>query len=104
VNYIEEENKYLKEIIEKLKGSDDLPIDGLGMLENNIVKLLKNANGRFLTRSVICDALYWQRLDPPDDKSITVAIWRIRTRRPDIGSHIKNRHGEGYQWVEKLKT
>jgi DNA-binding response OmpR family regulator len=100
MNDLAEENIYLREIIAGLTGEGDQPIEGLTLLQNKIVALLKKANGRTVKRSGIVDAIYWDRPDPPHEKSISVAIFKIGARRPDIRRCIENVYGFGYRWSE----
>ncbi|HUS54582.1 MAG TPA: winged helix-turn-helix domain-containing protein [Thermohalobaculum sp.] len=98
VEDLREENIYLRGMISELTGETEAPVEGLTKCLSRVIHTLQNASGRSLTSAAIADAVYWDRPELPQSRTIVVFVHRIRKLRPDLGARIKLVSGHGYRW------
>lgn len=97
VDDLREENIYLRDVISELTGETEVPFEGLTKCLSRVVHTLQKANGRPLTCDAIADAIYWDRPDLPQSRTIVVFVHRIKKLRPDLGERIRQVPGYGYK-------
>ena len=78
---------------------DPEPIEGLNRQECKLVRTLEAANGRALSRGLLCDAVAVDPLNPPVPSVIDVIVHRIRRKRPEVG--IETVRGRGFRWSRR---
>lgn len=98
--FIVEENAYLRKLLQGIMGSEGQPIFGLTPYKTQMVDILRNAHGRYISEDQFLDMIYFTSPnDIPLSKTIPVHLTNIRIARPDIAVCIKNQRAIGWRWV-----
>lgn len=98
----EDEEYLVMEFLEELRAPQ--PVEGLTGAQSRLVRTLRAARGRILSKPFLVDTIAKNLDAPPDHKLIDVFICQIRKRRPDLSLHIENVWGQGLRWIENPTT